>query len=118
MKDRRVGYLALFVAAGVLIGGTVSFALRDGDTAGGSTPALDVTQIATSSSHGVTLSLTRAAFSGPATFIEARLEIDGNDPASPQGVTRVAGTGPSSSHSRARFLTAMPGRPSQVRVSS
>jgi hypothetical protein len=69
-------------SATLLTIGAVAIALagREGQPAGGTLPELDIKQTGSATDHGITVSATRAHFSGTATFIELKVQAEENDP--------------------------------------
>lgn len=90
MNVRR--FLVVGAAGAVVLTiGAVAIALtgRDGHPAGGTLPELEVKQTGSATDQGITVSATRAHFSGTATFVELQVEAEDNDPSGPGGAVRA-----------------------------
>ncbi|PWB45255.1 MAG: hypothetical protein C3F10_08695 [Dehalococcoidia bacterium] len=85
-------FLLVAVASVTLLAiGAVAIALagRDGQPAGGTLPELDVKQSGSATDQGITVSLTRAHFSGTATFVELEVRAEDNDPSGTGSAVRA-----------------------------
>lgn len=81
MNVRR--FLVVGAAGAVVLTiGAVAIALagRDGHPAGGTLPELDVKQTGSATDQGISVSVTRAHFSGTATFVELQVQAEDIDP--------------------------------------
>jgi hypothetical protein len=89
----NIGRLLVIGAASatLLTIGAVAIALagRNDHTAGGTLPALDVKQSGSATDQGITVSVTRAHFSGTATFAELEVRAEDNDPSGAGGAVRA-----------------------------
>jgi hypothetical protein len=84
VANMNMGRFLLVAATSVTLVaiGAVAIALagRDGQPAGGTLPELDVKQNGRATDQGITVSVTRAHFSGTATFVELQVQAEDNDP--------------------------------------
>ncbi|MBE0607787.1 MAG: hypothetical protein IH609_00265, partial [Dehalococcoidia bacterium] len=82
--NMNIGRLLLVGAASatLLTVGAVAIVLagRDGHPAGGTMPELDVKQTGGATDQGISVSVTRAHFSGTATFVELQVQAEDTDP--------------------------------------
>lgn len=77
MHRKLAGGVAIAVVAALAV--TVAFSLARNDRQGGSAPPLTSPQSATAESGGVTLTVSRAEFSGTATFVDLAASVAGAD---------------------------------------
>lgn len=91
--NMNIGRFLLVAAASVtlLAIGAVAIALagHDDHTAGGTLPELDVKQSGSATDQGITVSVTRAHFSGTATFVELEVRAEDDDPSGPGRAVRA-----------------------------
>src|SRR4051812_36934914 len=76
---RRIVQVSVLSAIAVVLAASAIFAFAGDDKQGGSTPPLTSQQDVTAESGGVTLAVTRAEFSGTATFVELAARVAGAD---------------------------------------
>lgn len=84
---RRVLQVGAVAAIVTVLAVSIVLAFSDDDRQGGSAPPLNSPQDVTAESAGITLAVSRAEFSGTATFVELAARVAGADPGK---VTRVS----------------------------